>query len=174
MSGVDAVINGIGMPNKMVAEEAWTYGRYLTVSHRHARVLSTRGRYPQWRQWQAHSTSRSRSTLSLSEDEDTRPSTSSVGTSCDPICIPSDVDSDTEDSGDDGQVHRDTKRIHLVLPGGKSPSDDAKWTPNMDAVRATIRFAIATGRLNNTEDQVRGLKSLEVGLRAKELEPIES
>ncbi|KAL9572236.1 hypothetical protein ACKAV7_003619 [Fusarium commune] len=32
--------------------------------------------------------------------------------------------------------------------GGKSPSDDAKWTPNMQAVHATIRFAIATGRLD--------------------------
>lgn len=32
--------------------------------------------------------------------------------------------------------------------GGKSPSDDPKWTPNMKAVRATIRFALATGRLD--------------------------
>ena len=32
--------------------------------------------------------------------------------------------------------------------GGKSPSDDENWKPNMEAVRATIRFAIATGRLN--------------------------
>jgi len=31
--------------------------------------------------------------------------------------------------------------------GGKSPSDDEKWTPNMGAVRATVRFALATGRL---------------------------
>ena len=36
--------------------------------------------------------------------------------------------------------------------GGKSLSDDAKWTPNMTAVRATIRFAIATGRLDNKRD----------------------
>ncbi|ENH63725.1 hypothetical protein FOC1_g10000002 [Fusarium oxysporum f. sp. cubense race 1] len=35
--------------------------------------------------------------------------------------------------------------------GGKSPSDDAKWTPNMQAVHATIRFAIATGRLELQE-----------------------
>ncbi|OAQ63792.1 reverse transcriptase [Purpureocillium lilacinum] len=34
--------------------------------------------------------------------------------------------------------------------GGKSPSDDATWSPNMEAVRATIRFAIATGRLTST------------------------
>lgn len=32
--------------------------------------------------------------------------------------------------------------------GGKSPSDDQKWVPNMNAVRATIRFALATGRLD--------------------------
>ncbi|KAK7582830.1 hypothetical protein V3481_012128 [Fusarium oxysporum f. sp. vasinfectum] len=31
--------------------------------------------------------------------------------------------------------------------GGKAISDGQKWTPDMDAVRATIRFAIATGRL---------------------------
>jgi hypothetical protein len=31
--------------------------------------------------------------------------------------------------------------------GGKAASDGQKWTPNMEAVRATIRFAIATGRL---------------------------
>ncbi len=30
--------------------------------------------------------------------------------------------------------------------GGKSPADDKNWTPNMEAVRATIRFAMATGR----------------------------
>ena len=32
--------------------------------------------------------------------------------------------------------------------GGKSPTDNAKWAPNMQAVHATIRFAIATGRLD--------------------------
>jgi len=32
--------------------------------------------------------------------------------------------------------------------GGKSRSDGAQWTPDMKAVRATIRFAIATGRLD--------------------------
>ncbi|RKL05196.1 hypothetical protein BFJ70_g17136 [Fusarium oxysporum] len=31
--------------------------------------------------------------------------------------------------------------------GGKAASDGQKWTPNMEAVRATIRFAIATGHL---------------------------
>ncbi|KAI1829039.1 hypothetical protein DTO027I6_10118 [Penicillium roqueforti] len=34
--------------------------------------------------------------------------------------------------------------------GGKQPSDDQKWTPNLEAVRASIRFAIATGRLEAT------------------------
>ncbi|KAJ5264436.1 hypothetical protein N7505_007229 [Penicillium chrysogenum] len=34
--------------------------------------------------------------------------------------------------------------------GGKSPFDDQKWTPNLEAVRASIRFAIATGRLEAT------------------------
>jgi hypothetical protein len=33
--------------------------------------------------------------------------------------------------------------------GGKSPSDGAKWKPSMKAVRATIRFVIATGRFDN-------------------------
>lgn len=33
--------------------------------------------------------------------------------------------------------------------GGKSPSDGPKWKPNMRAVRATIRFVMATGRLDN-------------------------
>ncbi len=43
----------------------------------------------------------------------------------------------------------DTQRgsisFHL---GGKSPADDKNWTPNMEAVQATIRFAMATGRLD--------------------------
>lgn len=32
--------------------------------------------------------------------------------------------------------------------GGKAPSDSEKWAPNMDAVRATVKYAMATGRLN--------------------------
>jgi hypothetical protein len=32
--------------------------------------------------------------------------------------------------------------------GGKAASDDDKWAPDMRAVRATIKFAIATGRLD--------------------------
>jgi ribonuclease HI len=33
--------------------------------------------------------------------------------------------------------------------GGKSPSDGPDWQPNLKAVRATISFALATGRLEN-------------------------
>ena len=43
------------------------------------------------------------------------------------------------------EVHRSNISFYL---GGKSPSDDNNWTPDMKAVRATIRFAIATGRLD--------------------------
>jgi hypothetical protein len=43
----------------------------------------------------------------------------------------------------------DTGRGNMSLYlGGKAATDDAQWTPNMDTVRATIRFAIATGRLD--------------------------
>ncbi|KAM9874683.1 reverse transcriptase [Verticillium dahliae] len=34
--------------------------------------------------------------------------------------------------------------------GGKAGSDDDRWEPNMQAMRATIRFAIATKRLEST------------------------
>ena len=34
--------------------------------------------------------------------------------------------------------------------GGKSLTDNEEWKPDMRAVRATIRFAIATGRFDNT------------------------
>jgi ribonuclease HI len=43
----------------------------------------------------------------------------------------------------------DTRRGNISFYlGGKSPSDDQKWRPNLEAVRATIRFALATGRLD--------------------------
>ena len=32
-------------------------------------------------------------------------------------------------------------------------SDKKDWTPNMEAVRATIRFAMATGRLDTNRPQ---------------------
>ena len=42
-------------------------------------------------------------------------------------------------------THRGNISFYL---GGKLASDDKNWAPNMDAVRATIRYAIATGRLD--------------------------
>ena len=45
------------------------------------------------------------------------------------------------------QTHRGNISFFL---GGKQPSDDQKWTPNLEAVQASIRFAIATGRLEAT------------------------
>jgi hypothetical protein len=47
-------------------------------------------------------------------------------------------------------VHKRNLSFYL---GGKSPSDDKNWSPNMQAVRATIRFAIATGRLDASHPQ---------------------
>ncbi|EXK78355.1 hypothetical protein FOQG_16955 [Fusarium oxysporum f. sp. raphani 54005] len=32
--------------------------------------------------------------------------------------------------------------------GGKSASDGPKWAPNLEAVRAAIKFVMATGRLS--------------------------
>jgi hypothetical protein len=45
------------------------------------------------------------------------------------------------------------KRQPLFLLGGKAPTDPEIWTPNMDAVRATIKFAISTGRLDMDVEQ---------------------
>ena len=47
-------------------------------------------------------------------------------------------------------IHRGNMSFYL---GGKSPSDKKDWTPNMEAVRATIRFAMATGRLDTNQLQ---------------------
>ena len=48
----------------------------------------------------------------------------------------------------------DTNRGNISFYlGGKTPADDENWTPNMSAVRATIRFAMATGRLDATQPQ---------------------
>jgi ribonuclease HI len=35
--------------------------------------------------------------------------------------------------------------------GGKGPTDGLKWTPDLRAVQAAIRFALATGRLDNKQ-----------------------
>src|SRR6201996_292139 len=45
------------------------------------------------------------------------------------------------------ETHRSNISFYL---GGKTPTEDKSWTPDLTAVRATIRFAIATGRLDNT------------------------
>jgi hypothetical protein len=48
----------------------------------------------------------------------------------------------------------DTRRGNLSFYlGDKAPSDPETWTPNMDTVRATIKFALATGRLNTETEQ---------------------
>ena len=44
-------------------------------------------------------------------------------------------------------THTHRGNISFFL-GGKLPSGDQNWTPNLEAVRASIRFAIATGRLD--------------------------
>jgi ribonuclease HI len=46
-------------------------------------------------------------------------------------------------------THTHRGNISFFL-GGKSPLDDQNWKPNLEAVRATIRFAITTGRLDAT------------------------
>jgi hypothetical protein len=48
----------------------------------------------------------------------------------------------------------DTRRGNLsYYLGGKAPSDPETWAPNMEVVRATIKYAIATGRLNTKTQQ---------------------
>lgn len=43
----------------------------------------------------------------------------------------------------------DTRRGSLSFHlGGKAPSDSEPWTPNMNAVRATVKYAIATRRFD--------------------------
>jgi hypothetical protein len=38
--------------------------------------------------------------------------------------------------------------MFVVLPGGRAASEQEKgWAPNISAVRATVRYAIATGWL---------------------------
>jgi hypothetical protein len=47
-------------------------------------------------------------------------------------------------------THRSNISFYL---GGKSTSDKKDWTPNMAAVWATVRFAMATGRLDTSQAQ---------------------
>jgi hypothetical protein len=49
-------------------------------------------------------------------------------------------------------MHRDKKRKPLFLPGGKVPSDGERWKPDMKAVQVTIKYALATGRLDTAEE----------------------
>ncbi|KAK8000511.1 reverse transcriptase [Apiospora arundinis] len=51
-------------------------------------------------------------------------------------------------------THRSNLSFYL---GGKSPSDGRFWSPDMEAVRATIRFAMATGRLDAYQSTQKGL-----------------
>jgi hypothetical protein len=48
----------------------------------------------------------------------------------------------------------DTRQGNLSFYlGGKAPSDPEMWAPNIDAVRAAIKYAIVTGRLNTETEQ---------------------
>jgi hypothetical protein len=38
--------------------------------------------------------------------------------------------------------------------GGKAKSDPKDWTPDLSAVHATIKYAIATGRFDRESEQV--------------------
>ncbi|OAQ61371.1 reverse transcriptase [Purpureocillium lilacinum] len=61
----------------------------------------------------------------------------------------------TKWTGQRAEIFRSSEALRGNLSfclGGKSLLDDAKWTPNMTAVRATIRFTLATGRLDNKRD----------------------
>ncbi|KAJ5117316.1 hypothetical protein N7448_010948 [Penicillium atrosanguineum] len=47
-------------------------------------------------------------------------------------------------------MYPNSPRQNIFFLGGKSPLDDQNWKPNLEAVRASIRFATATGRLDAT------------------------
>jgi hypothetical protein len=52
-------------------------------------------------------------------------------------------------------VQTDTRRGNIsYYLGGKAPSESEMWTLNMDAVQATIKFAIATRRLDMDVEQI--------------------
>ena len=45
--------------------------------------------------------------------------------------------------------YTDTRRGNLSFYlGGRARSDDEDWTPDINMVQATVRYAIATGRLD--------------------------
>jgi hypothetical protein len=48
----------------------------------------------------------------------------------------------------------ETRRGNLSFYlGGKASSDPDKWTPDMNAVKATVKYAITTGRLDPESEQ---------------------
>ncbi|KAF2189885.1 hypothetical protein K469DRAFT_762632 [Zopfia rhizophila CBS 207.26] len=48
----------------------------------------------------------------------------------------------------------ETRRSNLSFYlGGKAPSDPERWAPDMNAVKATVKYAMATGRLNPGTEQ---------------------
>jgi hypothetical protein len=50
--------------------------------------------------------------------------------------------------------YADTMRGNLSFSlGGKTTTDGDEWAPNTEAVQATVRFAIATGRLKSVPHQ---------------------
>ncbi|KAI5465104.1 hypothetical protein BGZ63DRAFT_169798 [Mariannaea sp. PMI_226] len=80
-------------------------------------MISTLTYNPSQWQWQTPSRPPSPPTPLL-KDKATLLSFSSLGTSFEPICIPSDVDSDTEDSGDDKRA--DDSQFDTALPPASS------------------------------------------------------
>jgi len=49
----------------------------------------------------------------------------------------------------------ETRKTNLsYFLGGKAKSDPKTWRPNIDAVQATIKYAIATGRLEAEAEHV--------------------
>ena len=51
-------------------------------------------------------------------------------------------------SNTNATADRDKEGSLSFYLGGKAWSDPEQWKPNMDAVRATVKYTIATGRLD--------------------------
>jgi hypothetical protein len=55
--------------------------------------------------------------------------------------------------------NRHKQRLPFLLSGRQAPSDPVDWKPNISAVRATIKYVIATRRLkNDVADRPRALR----------------
>jgi hypothetical protein len=53
-----------------------------------------------------------------------------------------------------------TRRCNLSFYlGGKAPSNTGQWKPNMEAVRATVQYAIDTGRFEAETEQPPSLQN---------------